>query len=133
MKIGDVAQRLGIPASTIRYYEKVGLIEPQNRVSGRRQFNQRALFTLRFIQLAQAAGFTVAEMQTLLGSFAEDPSPAGIWNAFAVEKRLTIRKQIKTLKKMDHMLTELLKCECLTLSECVEKAVSEPRLTQIRR
>ena len=61
MQIGDVARKLDMPASTIRYYEKVGLIERQQRVSGRRQFNDRALFALRFVQLAQAAGFTIGE------------------------------------------------------------------------
>ncbi len=66
MKIGDVAERLGIPVSTIRYYEKVGLIEHQRRVSGRRDFDERALFALQFIQLAQAAGFTIVEMKSLL-------------------------------------------------------------------
>lgn len=133
MKIGDVAERLGIPASTIRYYEKVGLIEPQNRVSGRRQFNERAIFTLRFIQFAQVAGFTIAEMRSLLEYYAKDPSPAGMWNAIAAEKRATIRKQIRTLKQMDCILTVLIKCECPTLSECVELALSEPRLQQMRK
>ena len=78
MKIGDVSERLGIPASTIRCYEKVGLIERQRRVSGQRYFDDRALFALRFIQLAKAAGFTIAEMKSLLESYAKDPSPAGL-------------------------------------------------------
>ena len=66
MKIGEVARRLGVPASTIRYYEREGLIERQHRVSGRRQFDERALLMLQFAQLAQAAGFTIAETKGLL-------------------------------------------------------------------
>ena len=132
MKIGDVADQLGIPASTIRYYEKIGLIEPQDRVSGRRQFNQRAIHTLRFIQFAQIAGFTLAEVQSLLELYANDPSPAGMWNAIAAEKRTTIRKQIKSLRRMDRILAELLKCQCPTLSECVDRALSEPQLQRMR-
>ena len=128
MKIGDVAERLGIPASTIRYYEKVGLIERQRRVSGRRYFDDRALFALRFIQLAQAAGFTIAEMKSLLESYAKDPSPAGLWKPFAETKQVSIRQQIETLQQMDRVLTELVNCRCSTLAECVRLADSDPDL-----
>ena len=128
MKIGDVAERLGIPASTIRYYEKVGLIERQRRVSGRRYFDDRALFALRFIQLAQAAGFTIAEMKSLLESYAKDPSPVGLWKPFAEMKQVTIRQQIETLQQMDRVLTELVNCRCSTLAECVRLADSDRRL-----
>ena len=55
MNIGDVSQQLGMPASTIRYYEKEGLLEPQVRVSGRRKFSHQALVTLQFIQIAQTS------------------------------------------------------------------------------
>ncbi len=128
MKIGDVAERLGMPASTIRYYEKVGLIERQRRVSGRRSFDERALFALRFIQLAQAAGFTIAEMKSLLETYARDPSPAGLWKPFAETKQETIRQQIETLQQTDRVLTELLNCRCSTLAECVRLADSNSHL-----
>ena len=133
MKIGDVADELGIPATTIRYYEKVGLIEPQDRVSGCRQFNKRAIHTLRFIQFAQVAGFTLAEVQSLLELYANNPSPAGMWNAIVAEKRTTIRKQIKSLRQMDRILAELLKCQCPTLNECVDRALGEPQLQRLRK
>ncbi len=122
MKIGDVSDQLGIPASTIRYYEKVGLIERQYRQSGRRVFDDRAVLVLQFVQLAQAAGFTIDETKSLLNAYAKDPSPNGMWKPFAEVKREAIRAQIKELKRMDQVLSELLKCECETLEACVEKA-----------
>ena len=127
MNIGDVAEQLRIPASTIRYYEKVGLIERQRRVSGRRCFDDRALVALRFVQIAQAAGFTIAEIKSLLESHARDPSPAGLWKPFAEKKQVTIRQQIKTLRQMDHILAELINCRCSTLAECIRLADSDPR------
>ena len=128
MKIGDVAEQLGIPASTIRYYEKVGLIGPQRRVSGRRSIDERAIFTLKFIQLAQAAGFSLAEMQSLLDSYAKDPNPGGMWLALAKEKKAAVRARIESLAQMDRILSELLKCRCATLDECVKNSVCNPRL-----
>ncbi len=119
MKIGLVAKRLNIPASTIRYYEKIGLVEPQARVSGRRDFDDQALLTLQFVQLARAAGFSIDEIKSLLLSFDKDPSPTENWQPFAEAKRASIRQQIKDLKRMDSILTELLKCRCTTLTECV--------------
>ena len=122
MKIGDVAKRLGVPASTIRYYEKEGLIERQQRVSGRRQFDERALLMLRFAQLAQAAGFTISETKNLLKSYAADPNPSGMWQPFVEAKRVAIRQQIGALRQMDAILGELLNCRCETMSDCVKMA-----------
>ena len=124
MKIGDVARQLDMPASTIRYYEKVGLIERQRRVSGRRQFNDRALFALRFVQLAQAAGFTIAEIKSLLESYAQDPTDTGIWKPFAETKQAEVRRQIDTLQRMDRVLTELIGCRCSSIEACVQLATA---------
>lgn len=122
MKIGEVARRLGVPASTIRYYEREGLIERQHRVSGRRQFDERALLMLQFAQLAQAAGFTIAETKGLLRSYAAEPNPSGMWQPFVENKRVAIREKISALQQMDLILGELLNCRCETMSDCVKMA-----------
>ena len=124
MKIGEVSAKLGVPASTIRYYEKVGLLEPQQRISGRRVFNNKALFALEFIKLAQAADFSIGEIKSLLGAYADDPSPAGIWTSLAVRKREAVRKKMQELAQIDSVLSELLSCSCNSLTECVEKGTA---------
>ena len=124
MKIGDVARKLDMPASTIRYYEKVGLIERQPRVSGRRQFDSRALFVLRFVQLAQTAGFSIDETKSLLENFAKDPTDAGVWKPFAEAKQKQVRRQIDTLQQMERVLEELITCRCGSIEACVELAAS---------
>ena len=75
MKIGELADQIGIAASTIRYYEQVGLIDPPERIGGQRRFPKSAVQALRFIQLAQAGGFTIAEIK------APGPAPVGIGRA----------------------------------------------------
>jgi len=119
MKIGEVSDKLGMPASTIRYYEQVGLIDRQRRVSGRRQFDERAIFALEFVRLAQAAGFTIAETKSLLEAHAANPGPAGVWVAEAHAKREHIRRQIRDLRQMERVLAALLSCECATLGDCL--------------
>jgi DNA-binding transcriptional MerR regulator len=65
--IGNLARDAGIPASTIRYYEREGLIRPEERTQGNyRVFGREALERLRFIRAAQATGFTLADIKTLL-------------------------------------------------------------------
>lgn len=127
MKIGDVSQELGIPASTIRYYERIGLIRPQPRVSGRRVFDSHAILALEFVRLAQAAGFTIAETRALQEAYAEDPSRSGAWVELASRKQEDIREQIRELRRMDGVLRELLSCSCASLRECVEKGAFRRR------
>lgn len=122
MKIGAVAKNLDIPASTIRYYERIGLIKPPPRVSGRRHFDMEMLQTLRFIKLAQAARFSIEEIKALLKNYQDDPGPAGMWKPFAEDKRKLLHEQIAELQKADQVLEAMLSCQCQTLSECVGKA-----------
>jgi MerR family copper efflux transcriptional regulator len=121
MKMGDVSTKTGMPASTIRYYERVGLIERQRRVSGRREFDEGALFALEFVTLAQNAGFTIAQTKVLLEAQFGDPKRAGVWRTLATEKRAAIQNQIKELKQMETILTEMMSCRCESLVQCVEK------------
>lgn len=129
MKIGEVAKRLDMPPSTIRYYEKKGLISPPERVSGKREFDASTLVTLRFIQLCQAAGFTVGEIRSLLEQYMADSSEGGLWQPAVKTKRAEIRKQIDELKQVDVVLGELMKCRCESIEQCVSLALKDSRWT----
>ncbi len=124
MKIGEVSTKLGIPASTIRYYEQAGLINPPPRISGRRQFDERTIFALEFVRLAQSAGFTIAETKSLLESYAQDQSAGGAWKRIATEKRSDVRTKIQALQQVDTILSELIACKCASLTECIKIGLS---------
>jgi len=77
LDIGDVAKRAGVPASTLRFYEKKGLIRPIGRNGLRRQYAESVLRTLDLIAMGQVAGFTLNEIATMLnkdGRTAIDPT-----------------------------------------------------------
>ena len=133
MNIGDVSQRLGMPASTIRYYEKEGLIEHQPRISGRRNFSVKSLVTLQFVQLAQAAGFTIAETRSLLENHREDPGCTGLWMPFVAQKQASIKQKIKDLQQMDGILDRLRDCKCTTIQQCVDASNSLSNPTKRNR
>ncbi len=63
LTIGEVAQRAGLRASAIRYYEDIGVLPVPERVyGGHRRYSERVFQRLAFIQLAQQAGFSMAEI-----------------------------------------------------------------------
>ena len=122
MKIGDVASALDIPASTIRYYERAGLLGPQRRVAGRREFDEAAIRTLRFVRLAKSAGFTLDEIRQLRDQYDRSSVPAEVWQPLAHAKQAAIQEKIAELRAMDAVLGELLSCRCPTVADCVERA-----------
>lgn len=66
MDIADVAKRTGVPASTLRYYEKKGLIQSLSAHGQRRQFAPSVIDRLALIALGQAAGFSLDEVGRML-------------------------------------------------------------------
>ncbi len=65
--IGELAEAGGVPRSTLRYYERSGLMAPTGRTDGNyRYYDTEALERLRFIRAAQAAGFTLTDVSGLL-------------------------------------------------------------------
>lgn len=66
-RIGEISEQLGLSIDTLRYYEKIGLLPRVARnVSGMREYKDRDLSRLRFIQRAQRMNFTLAEIGQLL-------------------------------------------------------------------
>lgn len=63
MRIGELARRVGVPASRVRFYEARGLLPPPaRRVSGYRDYGHEALATLVFIARARSLDFSLAEI-----------------------------------------------------------------------
>ena len=77
MRIGELAKASGIATSRIRFYEEKGLIEPRDRTeAGYRHYGDDAVQTLEIIGHAQAAGFTLSEIRSLLPA----PDPGREWD-----------------------------------------------------
>ncbi len=67
MTIGQLARRSGVTPRAIRYYERLGLIQPPLRSeSNYRLFDSDSLERLRFISTCRALGFSIAEITDLL-------------------------------------------------------------------
>ena len=65
--IGDVAERTGLSAPTIRYYESIGLLAaPPRSATGYRRYTETTVEELRFIKKAQSLGFSLDEIGEIL-------------------------------------------------------------------
>jgi DNA-binding transcriptional MerR regulator len=68
LAIGEVAERAGMSASRIRYYETRGLLPVPERAAGKRRYTEDVFRRLAIIDSAQRVGFTLEEIRDLLGS-----------------------------------------------------------------
>jgi MerR family redox-sensitive transcriptional activator SoxR len=120
LTISEVARQAGIRTSAIRYYESVGLLPPPRRVSGQRRYHADILRRLAFIQVAQAVGFSVAEMQTLLHELGGDTPLSTRWQSLAQRKLTEVDALILRAQSMKRMLSHSLHCGCPDLEQCID-------------
>jgi MerR family transcriptional regulator, copper efflux regulator len=72
VRIGELAERAGISAKAIRYYEQIGVLTPPTRTpSGYRDYDHAALGRLAFVRAAQAVGLTLGEIRQVV-AFRDD-------------------------------------------------------------
>ena len=119
LTIGHVAARAGLSPSTMRYYEKVGLLTPPHRTAGRRVYDETIFEALALINLAHDAGFTVSETKILMHGFDRATPPSQRWRSMAQRKLDEIAVRIARAERMRGVLQRLMRCECRTLGECV--------------
>jgi MerR family transcriptional regulator, redox-sensitive transcriptional activator SoxR len=118
LTIGEIAHRVGIATSAIRYYEEIGLLPPPSRVNGRRRYDPSTLQRLRVIERAQQAGFTLSEIRELFFGFAAGTHPTDRWAALARRKLDELEEQRKRIQSMQKLLRDGLRCGCLTIEQC---------------
>src|SRR5690349_8520079 len=114
LDIGEVAARVGIPASTLRYYEEKGLIKPVGRRGLRRLYDPAVIERLAMIGLGQSAGFSLDE---IAGMFAPDGKPK-INKQLLADKATELDKTIKKLTAMRDGLKHAAVCPAPSHMEC---------------
>lgn len=103
MDIADVAKRTGVPASTLRYYAKTGLLESLSSPGQRRQFSADVADRLALIARGQAAGFSLSEVRAMLMDLQVD-------REMLMAKANEIDEQVKRLQAMSKGLRHAAAC-----------------------
>ncbi len=107
MNIGDVSRLSGLPAKTIRYYEDIGLIQPQRGDNGYRQFRDADLHKLAFLGRARALGFSIEDCRTLLALYEDGSRESAAVKKVAEHHLERIDDKIAQLRSMRATLAEL--------------------------
>jgi Cu(I)-responsive transcriptional regulator len=130
MKIGDVAQRSGVSAKTIRYYEDVGLIRPAARgENGYRNYSNRDVEILRFIHRARSLGFSVQDVSNLLSLWLDRKRASADVKSVARKHLEDVELRIRQLESIRATLVHLMqRChgdrrpDCPILEELADEA-----------
>ncbi len=111
--IGEVAERAGVATSTVRYYERRGLLLPDARQSGQRRYRYSTLRRLVFIGMLQDAGLTLDDIARILSA-----ADSNEWKAIAARRLQILSERMALLEiartylrgsllcPFDHPLTE---------------------------
>jgi MerR family redox-sensitive transcriptional activator SoxR len=112
MTIGELAAESSIPASTIRYWERIGVLPKPPRVSGQRRYTVNAVQRLAVLRLSQACGFRLDEMRHLLHDFETGVKPPRRWQELARRKQEELDEQMSRLKAMRRVVDRVVQCRC---------------------
>lgn len=118
--ISQLAGLAGVPTTTVRYYERIGLVTPEGRsYSNYRLYGPKSLNELRFVKSAQEIGFTLDDIKALLANSASSAPPCGTVQDM-IEARLSdIAERQKTLRSIERVLKSALKkCRAQEKQDC---------------
>src|SRR5947208_5865992 len=119
LTISEVAGKVGLQASAIRYYERIGLLPRATRMSGQRRYDTTALCRLAIIHRARQLGFTLTEIRHLFFGFRDITRPSERWRALSERKLAELDHLMDGIKAVRGVLKKLMtKCRCGTLDQC---------------
>lgn len=119
LTIGELAQRSGVAASALRYYEERGLIGSERNSSGHRRYARPVIRQVAFIVFAQRVGLTLEEIGAELAKLPGDRVPSRRdWDRLTDAWSARIDERIAELVRLKEGLTDCIGCGCLSLDRC---------------
>src|SRR5260370_42645342 len=104
MTIGQLSDKTDVPASTLRYWERIGVLPKTMRVSGQRRYQPEAVDLGAVLRLAKACGFSLVEMRRLLSGFRLETSASERWRTSIPDHQEVLERQIAPLNAMQQVL-----------------------------
>lgn len=128
MTIGEVARRARVATSTIRYYERRGLLSADTRQSGQRRYRTATLRRLVFIGMMQDIGLTLDEVDGILRA-----ATTAEWKPIAGQRLAALDDQIAQLQQARALLAGALLCpfdhpatDCKTMGAEIDRRLDGP-------
>jgi DNA-binding transcriptional MerR regulator len=105
MTIGEAAAVIGVATSTLRYYERRGLVVADARVGGQRRYRSDTVRRLVFVQMLQDSGLSLDDIQGIL-----EADDLASWKQIARRRLGQLDDEIATLQHSRELLTAALMC-----------------------
>jgi MerR family redox-sensitive transcriptional activator SoxR len=118
LPIGAVTERYGVPATTLRYWEQIGLLPAQERVAGQRRYDLDAVRRIKFIRMASRAGLSLDDIRTLLAGHVDQSPTFNDWATAARDQLAAIDRRIADLGHLRATIEECLACGCQSARRC---------------
>jgi len=111
MNISKVSNLTGVSAKTIRYYESINLMpEPARKENGYRDYSDREVDILRFIQSGRKMGFTLKDVASLLELWQDKNRASRDVRELAKRHIIEVEERISELKDIRNTLKNLVEC-----------------------
>jgi MerR family redox-sensitive transcriptional activator SoxR len=119
LSVGELAQRSGVPVSTLHFYERQGLIRSLRTQGNQRRYFRAVLRWIAIIKVAQQVGIPLALIkQTLEQLPTGRPPTEEDWRAMAEGWREDLDRRILGLTQLRDRLGECIGCGCLSIHTC---------------
>jgi MerR family redox-sensitive transcriptional activator SoxR len=119
LTISEVARQVGLQPSAIRYYERIGLLPPAQRISGQRRYDSMVLARLAVVQRARQLGFSLEEIRQLFFSFPMDARASERWRKLSDAKLAELDDLMNEIESVRSLLKKMMKnCQCETFDQC---------------
>lgn len=132
--IGELSRRTGVHIETIRYYEKIGLVDPPPRTpGGRRNYGATDACVFAFVRRARELGFSLDEIRALLDLGGPGVATCADVCAIATRHLGTIRTKIADLRKLERFLSDrIVQCSGDAVPDCAVLDVLYPPDSETR-
>lgn len=99
--VNEVSKMLKIPRDTLRYYDRIGLLQPKRRDNKYRSYSQEEIMDLKYISVLKFGGFALSEIQQIIDNKQNDNDKAGSIKStiqLLNKKEMDTQKAIKVFK-----------------------------------
>ena len=119
LSIGETAQRSGIAASALRFYETRSLIGSYRGPGNQRRYHRSMLRRISIIKVAQSLGLSLDEISMALKTLPNKRTPTQRdWERLSLKWRDQLDNRITNLQKLREQLSSCIGCGCLSLERC---------------
>lgn len=119
LTISQVAQRVGLKPSAIRYYEQIGILPAAHRISGQRRYDETALYRLTVVQRARQLGFSLDEIRGLFFGFRNGARASERWQQLSRRKLSELDDLKDWIESVRRLLKRMMQnCRCETMEQC---------------